>query len=45
MERLYILVRKDLPLVYSMVQGGHAIAAWLLANKNQTWNNQTLVFL
>ena len=45
MERLYILTRQDLSLAYSAVQAGHAVAAWLLNNPTQTWNNQTLVYL
>lgn len=43
---LYILVRKDLDLAYRAVQGSHAMAAWLIENKEtQMWNNNTLVFL
>lgn len=45
MEKLYVLVNKDLPIAYQGVQGGHAVAQWLLENPNQTWNNQTLVYL
>lgn len=36
---------KDLQPVYGCVQGGHAVAQWLLENKDQTWNNEYLVYL
>lgn len=47
MQKLFVLISKDLPSVaYQGVQGAHAVAQWLLNNKEtQTWNNQTLVFL
>lgn len=32
--------------VYGCVQGGHAVAQWLLDNKDtQTWNNNYLIYL
>lgn len=32
--------------VYGCVQGGHAVAQWLLDNKNtQTWNNNYLIYV
>lgn len=32
--------------VYGCVQGGHAVAQWLLDNKEtQTWNNNYLIYL
>lgn len=45
--RMYVLVRKDLDQTYRCVQGGHAIAAFALQNREAfcTWNNSTLVFL
>lgn len=46
MKRLYILVSKNLGPVYGCVQGGHAVAQWLLDNKNtQTWNNNYLIYV
>ena len=42
-NRLYVLVRKDLPESYRAVQAGHAVAEWLL--HNQTWQNETLIYL
>lgn len=46
MERLYVLISNDLNPVYGCVQGGHAVAQWLLENeKTQTWNNQYLIYL
>jgi hypothetical protein len=29
-NKLYILIDKDLDLIYGAVQGGHAIGEWLL---------------
>lgn len=34
-----------MPLAYQGVQGGHALAQWLLENPNQTWNNNYLIYL
>ena len=45
MEKLYVLVDETLPLVHQGVQGGHALAQWLLENPQQQWNNRTLVYL
>jgi len=46
MQRLYVLVNNTLDPVYGCVQAGHAVAQWLLDNKDtQTWNNQFLVYL
>ena len=44
-KRLYILIDKQLETVYGCVQGGHAVAQWLLENKNQSWDNQYLIYL
>lgn len=43
MERLYVLIRKDLSLGYQAVQGGHAVAEYML--KNDSWKNQYLIYL
>ena len=32
MSKLYVIVRNDIPLAYQGVQGGHALAQWLLDN-------------
>lgn len=46
MKRLYILVSDKLTPVYGCVQGGHAVAQWLLDNKDtQTWNNEYLIYV
>lgn len=46
MKRLYVLVSNKLKPVYGCVQGGHAVAQWLLDNKNtQTWNNNYLIYV
>lgn len=45
MKRLYVLVNKRLNPVYGCVQGGHAVAQWLLDNPGQKWNNQYLIYL
>ena len=46
MNKLYVLVSKDLSPIYACVQGGHGVAQWLLDNKDtQTWNNNYLIYL
>lgn len=45
MNRLLVVVRNDMPLAYQGVQGGHALAQWLLETPGQTWNNNTLIYL
>lgn len=45
MKRLYVLINKDLSPVYGCVQGGHAVAQWLLDHPDQTWNNSYLIYL
>lgn len=44
-RRLYVLVDKSLEPVYGCVQGGHAIAQWLLEHPEQKWNNSYLIYL
>ena len=44
-KRLYILIDKTLEPVYGCVQGGHAVAAYLLEHPKQTWNNSYLIYL
>ena len=43
--KLYVLISNTLSVAYQGVQGGHALAQWLLDHPGQTWNNQTLVYL
>lgn len=45
MQKLYVVIRNDIPLAYQGVQGGHAVAQWLIENPNQTWNNDYLIYL
>lgn len=46
MQKMYVLVRKDLPKTYQAVQAGHSIAEYLLAQPFLFgWNNGTMVFL
>ena len=44
-QRLYVLIDKALDSVYGCVQGGHAVAQWLLNHPNQKWNNSYLIYL
>lgn len=44
-KRLYVLVNKRLNSIYGCVQGGHAVAQWLLDNPKQKWNNEYLIYL
>jgi len=44
-KRLYVLIDKELEPVYGCVQGGHAVAQWLLEHPNQNWNNSYLIYL
>jgi len=45
MQKLYILVRKDLSKSQQAVQGGHAVAEYLLHGPSTAWTNGTLVYL
>lgn len=44
-NRLYILVSEDLEPVYGCVQGGHAVAQYLLEHPDSKWKNNTVVYL
>jgi hypothetical protein len=33
-KKLYVLISNDLDPIYGCVQGGHAVAQWLLDNKD-----------
>lgn len=45
MKRLYVLIDQKLDAVYGCVQGGHAVAQWLLEHPKQDWNNNYLIYL
>lgn len=45
-NRLYVLVSNKLAPIYGAVQGGHAIAQWVLEHHdNLYWKNETVVYL
>lgn len=45
-NRLYVLVSNKLAPIYGAVQGGHAIAQWMLEHHdNLYWKNETVVYL
>ena len=43
-NKLYVLIDESLDTVYGCVQGGHAVAQWLIEHK-QGWNNEYLIYL
>ena len=46
MQKLYVLIRKDLGAAYGAVQAGHAVAEWLLQHgQSSEWQNGTLIYL
>ena len=45
-NRLYVLISNELDPIYGAVQGGHAIAQWMLEHHdNLYWKNETVVYL
>ena len=52
-NKLYILIDKNLDPIYGAVQGGHAVAEWLLehwqinkeGDSTWQWNNNYLIYL
>jgi len=41
---MFVIVRKDIPKIAQAVQGGHALAEYLL-HKTTEWTNGTLIYL
>lgn len=46
-KKLYVLVSDKLTSIYGAVQGGHAVAQYMLDNsrKKNKWKNETIVYL
>ena len=45
-KKLYVLIDKSLRPVYGCVQGGHAVAQWMLEHPDsQEWQNDYLIYL
>ena len=46
-NRLYVLIDETLDPVYGCVQGGHAVAQYMLDNKytGRSWKNDYLIYL
>ena len=45
-NRLYVLISNELEPIYGAVQGGHAIAQWMIEHiDNLYWKNETVVYL
>lgn len=45
MKKLFVLVRKDLSTSQQAVQGGHAVAEFLLHGHFTNWSNGILIYL
>lgn len=43
--RMYVIVDSQYPAEYRAVQGGHALAAYMLKYPESTWKNETLIYL
>ena len=44
-NKLYVLCDKNLDLIYGAIQGGHAIAQWLIEHGQSKWSNEYLIYL
>jgi hypothetical protein len=43
--KLYVLIDEKYDSSYRAVQGGHAVAEYMLRHPDSNWKNQTLIFL
>ncbi len=44
-RRLYVIIDESLQPVYGCVQGGHAVAQYLLEFGQESWENEYLIYL
>ena len=45
-KKLYVLISNELDPIYGCVQGGHAVAQYLLDHRDLTsWKNEYLIYL
>lgn len=44
-NKLFVLIDKSLEPIYGGVQGGHAVAKWLIDHPEREWNNDYLIYL
>ena len=45
-RKLYVFIDKSLKPVYGCVQGGHAVAQWMIEHPNsREWQNDYLIYL
>ena len=44
-NKLYILIDKNLDPIYGAIQGGHAIAEWLIEHGQSKWSNEYLIYI
>lgn len=43
--KLFVLIRSDMAPAYQAVQGGHAVAQFLIDHPAHAWKNETLVYV
>ena len=43
-RRLYVIIDESLSPVYGCVQGGHAVAQYLIEYGQENWNNEYLIY-
>lgn len=44
-NKLFVLIDETLEPIYGAVQGGHAVAKWLIEHPKGGWNNDYLIYL
>ena len=44
-RRLYVIVNESLDPIYGCVQGGHAVAQYLIEHGQENWENEYLIYL